>query len=294
MSLQDLFPDPSDFVPPSPTFTFPPLPPTPPDNEETETFTESTGKTEIEVVTHQKSAAAYIHVPQPEPIQSKSRHSPYNKPKPRLENENVRKNKLKCEKKKTKANHNQLPLPTVQMMQQGSSEREIMDSIALAKNKMEKKEERHTRTLSRKGKRRKEKKENSRPATAEPIRKKEKEFCEKCFEKKLRRKIAKEMAQERDLLRAAEEQIVFDPEEPFVDRQIEEAEVLRRYIDTEKVYDDTISMKSYCVCSLHAEDFGQQASGAISPLQLSQQKLEQVRDAVLVVRNWKQSKEIDK
>ena len=30
MDLEDLFPDPADFVPPSPTFTFPPLPPTPP------------------------------------------------------------------------------------------------------------------------------------------------------------------------------------------------------------------------------------------------------------------------
>ena len=65
---------------------------------------------------------------------------------------------------------------------------------------------------------------------------------------------------------------------------MQEAEVLRRYIDTEKVYDDTISIKSYCACSLHAED-------RETPFKLSQQKLEQVRDAVLVVRNWKHSKE---
>ena len=33
ISLADLFPDPADFVPASPTFTFPPLPPSPPDAE---------------------------------------------------------------------------------------------------------------------------------------------------------------------------------------------------------------------------------------------------------------------
>ena len=37
ISLNDLFPDPSDFVPPSPTFTFPPLPPTPPEQEKLST-----------------------------------------------------------------------------------------------------------------------------------------------------------------------------------------------------------------------------------------------------------------
>ena len=54
ISIEDLFPDPNDFVPPSPTFTFPPLPPTPPGTEETETVTESTGKTEIEVSQHKQ------------------------------------------------------------------------------------------------------------------------------------------------------------------------------------------------------------------------------------------------
>ena len=44
ISLTDLFPDPADFVPPSPTFTFPPLPPSPPDGEDPETVTESTGR----------------------------------------------------------------------------------------------------------------------------------------------------------------------------------------------------------------------------------------------------------
>ena len=98
---------------------------------------------------------------------------------------------------------------------------------------------------------------------------------------------------------------MFDPEEPFMDRHIEEAEVLRRYIDTE--YMDTLSMRSYCACSMHAEDVRHAASchvsphrghvsphpGHVTPVKLSQQKLEQVRDAVLVVRNWKHSKHVE-
>ena len=90
-----------------------------------------------------------------------------------------------------------------------------------------------------------------------------------------------------------------------MDRHIEEAEVLRRYIDTE--YMDTLSMRSYCACSMHAEDARQATSchvsphrgyvsphpGHVTPVKLSQQKLEQVRDAVLVVRNWKHSKHVE-
>ena len=37
-----LFPDPSEFFPQSPDFSFPPLPPTPPEMDETETITSST------------------------------------------------------------------------------------------------------------------------------------------------------------------------------------------------------------------------------------------------------------
>ena len=287
ISLNDLFPDPADFVPPSPTFTFPPLPPTPPDNEETETVTESTGKTEIEVTQYK-----------PDLIQFNEKKQKHHAPvfqqehvKKSSDNELRQKPKTKLEKKKPKVYQHQLPVPTVQIMQQGSSEREIMDSIALAKTKLEKKEEKHpSRSSSRKNKRRKDRRDHSlpRPATAEPVsvtHRVEKEFCEKCYEKKMRRRMEKE--RDRELMMRSEEQIVYDPEEPFVDRHIEEAEVLRRYIDTEKVYDDTISIKSYCACSLHMEDPGSR----VSPFKLSQQKLEQVRDAVLVVRNWKHSKE---
>ena len=78
---------------------------------------------------------------------------------------------------------------------------------------------------------------------------------------------------------------------------VEEAEVLRRYIEPEKVYDDTISIKSYCACSVHAEEHVSPyhvTRDSVSPLRLSQHKLEQVRDAVLVVRNWKHSKDAEK
>ena len=47
----NLFPDPADFLPLSPDFSFPPLPPTPPELDETETITSSTIlKTAIEVL----------------------------------------------------------------------------------------------------------------------------------------------------------------------------------------------------------------------------------------------------
>ena len=299
ISLEGLFPDPNDFVPPSPTFTFPPLPPTPPDNEpETETVTESTGRTEIEVSQYKPDLIQFT-----QKKQHKSEKVFQETKKHQSQNEYKAKSKQKGEKKKSRTqqstSQNQLPVPTVQIMQQGSSEREIMDSIALTKNKLERKEEKHSsRSSSRKSKRKRERKENMRPSTAEPetIRR-EKEFCEKCYEKKMRRRMEKE--RERELAMRSEEQIVYDPEEPFVDRQIEEAEVLRRYIETEKVYDDTISIKSYCACSLHAEEHVSpfhvtRDTGHVSPFKLSQQKLEQVRDAVLVVRNWKHSKEAEK
>ena len=296
ISLRDLFPDPNDFVPPSPTFTFPPLPPTPPDNEaETETLTESTGRTEIEVSQYKPDLIQFTQKKHKSEkvFQDTKKHS---------QNECKTKSKQKAEKKKSKlsTSQHQLPVPTVQIMQQGSSEREIMDSIALTKNKLERKEEKHSsRSSSRKSKRKRERKENMRPATAEPAEtiRREKEFCEKCYEKKMRRRMEKQERERELVMRQEEEQIVYDPEEPFVDRHIEEAEVLRRYIEPEKVYDDTISMKSYCACSVHAEEHVSPyhvTRDSVSPLRLSQQKLEQVRDAVLVVRNWKHSKEAEK
>ena len=278
-------------MPPSPTFTFPPLPPTPPDNEitETETVTESTGRTEIEVTQFKPDLIQFCEKKNSTDIKvfQDVRKNLYSEP---LETQKSKQNSSRSEKKKNKVFQHQLALPTVQITAQGSSEREIMDSIALTKNKLDKKEVKHTSRSSKKNKRRKEKKENKRPATAEPVssltrREKSKEFCARCHEKKMRRRMERE--REREIMMRSEEQIVYDPEEPFVDRHIEEAEVLRRYIDPDKVYDDTISIKSYCVCSLHAED-------RVSPFKLSQQKLEQVRDAVLVVRNWKHSKEVEK
>ena len=105
------------------------------------------------------------------------------------------------------------------------------------------------------------------------------EFCGKCHEKKRKRKI------ERAQMRAAEEQLQNEQEDEFIDREIEEKEVLRRYIVSEKLYDDTI--KSCVGCSLHPEE-------RESPHKISKVKLEQVRDAVLVVRNWKHSHSEDK
>ena len=134
------------------------------------------------------------------------------------------KKKPKLSSEAPEVEQQQLPVPAVQIIQQASSEREILDSIALTKTKLGKKEEKQSRSAGRKGKRRKEKKEKSRAAAAAAAGRagqSEKEFCEKCYEKKLRRKLEREREKEREreMLRAEEQQIVFDPEEPFVDRE---------------------------------------------------------------------------
>ena len=128
-SLTGLFPDAGEFPPsspPSPTFTFPPLPPSPP--EETETVTESTGRTEIEVTVVRAPAAAV-------PLEEL-----YAKPD-------------KSHKQAAGAGQQggagagrraQLPLPPV--TQQPSSEREILDSIALTKTKRERREGRERKS----------------------------------------------------------------------------------------------------------------------------------------------------
>ena len=64
------FPDPADFQPHSPDFSFPPLPPTPPEMDETETITSSTIlKTAIEVLPakldEKKKANVKKEVPKP-------------------------------------------------------------------------------------------------------------------------------------------------------------------------------------------------------------------------------------
>lgn len=400
IDLQDLFPDPDEFCPSSPTFTFPPLPETPPENDDTETITSSTGtllKTEIEVLQqketslkqekkhkaeikqkevksnkehgkhkgdvtkrrhisneetkidhlnidstlnrqsgnkntreihssngrirerqhnnekirerhqsngkinerHHKSERSSQTIDRNEEMRDghfgeKLRERHYSNENMRCRHQSNEKTKDKHyggektsekhnsnEKKKLKNLKHQLKVPEVQITQQISSEREIVDSICLAKNKLEKKDEKHTKTLSRKGKKRKEKKDSAiKIQTADHQREVEKEFCGKCHEKKMKRK------REREQMRA-EEQLAYEQEEEFIDREIEEKEVLRRYIVSEKLYDDTISIKSYGGCSLHAEE-------RESPHKLSKVKLEKVRDAVLVVRNWKHSDAEDK
>ena len=187
------------------------------------------------------------------------------------------------EKKKLKNPNHQLKVPQAQIKQQISSEREIVDSIALTKDKLEKKDEKHVKSMPRKSKKRKEKKEsahkipvcqNDSELFVDDYREVEKEFCEKCYQKKRKRK--KERAEKK-----SEEHFANDPDDTFINRHIEDKEVLRRYIDTDKLYETTISNKSSCcVCSIQTDENE-------SPKKLSQVKLEQVRDAVLVVRNWK-------
>lgn len=271
VDLQDLFPDPEEFCPPSPTFTFPPLPETPPEVDETETITSSTGtllKTEIEVLQVKE-------VP-PKPEKKHKVEVKQKETKPIKEPEKKREKHSSNEKKKLKNLNQQLKVPQVQITQQISSEREIVDSISLTKNKLEKKDEKYVKTLPRKGKKRKDKKESvSKVQHTDQYGEVDKEFCGKCYQKKSRRK--RERAQMK-----ADAHFENDPDDGFIDRQIEEKEVLRRYIVSEKLYDDTLSIKSYGGCSLHADE-------KESPHKLSKVKLEQVRDAVLVVRNWKHS-----
>jgi len=281
IDLQDLFPDPEEFCPPSPTFTFPPLPETPPEIDETETITSSTGtllKTEIEVLQVKEVP------PKPEKkhkIEVKQKEIKQKEIKPVKEPEKKRDKHSSNEKKKLKNLNQQLKVPQVQITQQISSEREIVDSICLTKSKLEKKDEKYVKTLPRKGKKRKEKKESmSKVQNMDQYGEADKDFCGKCYQKKSKRK--KERAQMR-----AEEHLANDQDDGFIDRQIEEKEVLRRYIVSEKLYDDTISIKSYGGCSIHGEE-------RESPHKLSKVKLEQVRDAVLVVRNWKHSTAEDK
>ena len=127
------------------------------EKEETETVTESTGKTEIEVAKYNADLIQFSEKKhKPEKVSTESK---------RIPDSDFKKGKSRNDKKKSKAsNMHQLPLPTnSQIMQQGSSEREIMDSIALTKTKFEKKEEKHPiKPASRKSKRRKEKREHSR------------------------------------------------------------------------------------------------------------------------------------
>lgn len=279
INLFELFPDPAEFIPPSPTFTFPPLPPSPPEIDETETITSSTKLTEIEVFKVKEEIK--------EPERRQKIEKTQKEAKPIKEHEKKKEKHSNKEKKKHKNLNQHLKVPQIQITQQVSSEREIVDSISLTKNKLERKDDKHCKNIPRKGKKRKEKRESLKRTPcfendSEPFmdeyRYPKKEFCEKCYEKKSKRKREKDQKKH-------EEHLTNEPDDAFLNRHIEEKEVLRRYIDTDKVYEDTLSNKSsYCGCSLHAEENENE-----SPQKLSKVKLEQVRDAVLVARNWKHS-----
>ena len=243
--------------------------------DETETITSSTGtllKTEIEVLQVKEAL-----------VKPEKKHKMEMKQKEIKSVKEPEKKKDKHssnEKKKLKHINHQLKVPQVQITQQISSEREIVDSISLTKSKLERKDEKHLKTMPRKSKKRKDKKESVCKVQdikkySEQIDQYERKFYGKCYQKKSRRK--RERAQIK-----SDENLTNDTDDAFIDRQIEEKEVLRRYIVSEKLYEDTLSIKSVGGCSLHYEE-------KKSPHKLSKVKLEQVRDAVLVVRNWKHS-----
>ena len=196
------FPDPAEFLPQSPDFSFPPLPPTPPEMDETETITSSTIlKTAIEVL--------------PEKIEENKREKEKREAKLRMEEKakleklEVKKDKLdkratdkkekpsilvdkrnkhaNIEKKRhKKENFNHLKVPQVQL--QVSSEREIVDSIVVIKNKAEKKEEK----LNRKSKRKKERKEHG--VDHQHIL-----DCNDCQEERVRKRREREMIRSDDI-----------------------------------------------------------------------------------------------
>ena len=210
----NLFPDPSDFPPSSPTFSFPPLPPSP-DLDETETITSSTIiKTAIEVLPtnletkkkepksalknkdqEQKKEKSILKEPRKEEITEKKKIK--NDFEPKIKSEKKDKYQVLAEKKVKPTNsekkrpkkepHQQLKVPQVQL--QVSSEREIVDSIVVIKNKQEKKEEK----LARKSKRRKEKKEAGGGGGGC-----QEQQCRGCQEEKIRRR------RERELVRSDE------------------------------------------------------------------------------------------
>ena len=175
----NLFPDPADFLPLSPDFSFPPLPPTPPELDETETITSSTIlKTAIEVLpakleekkkdAEKKEKEKKLKENKVQDVEERNKGG-FEK----SENKKVKSDKQKPEKKEKtsilvdrknkhqniekkrhkKESFHHLKVPQVQL--QVSSEREILDSIMVIRNKAEKKEEK----LARRSKRKKEKRE---------------------------------------------------------------------------------------------------------------------------------------
>ena len=204
------FPDPAEFQPQSPDFTFPPLPPTPPELDETETITSSTIlKTAIEVLpakleekkklnTKKEVAKLKKEVKQEsEPIQKVEKNESKNeksgqvkydkKEKPSILVDKKSKHSNMEKKRQKKETFHHLKVPQVQL--QVSSEREIVDSIVVIKNKAEKKEEK----LARKSKRRKEKRDPDIEQQQHLMN------CNECQEDKIRKRREREMIRSDDI-----------------------------------------------------------------------------------------------
>ena len=208
----NLFPDTDDFLPQSPDFPFPPLPPTPPELDETETLTSSTVlKTAIEVLPadlKEKGKKAKI-------INGILKDSQFKECEGNIEQESQKGNhkRKKVERQKNdksektafmvdknakhssviknrhkKESFHHLKVPQVQL--QVSSEREIVDSIVVIKNKAEKKEEK----LARKSKRKKEKKDEALEQNNQHLLN-----CNNCQEERVRKKREREMTRSDDI-----------------------------------------------------------------------------------------------
>ena len=106
-------------------------------------MTESTGRTEIEVV--QLSRKMKL---EPKKVFQDTKQSVITAETSEARKE---KKKPKLSSEAPEVEKQQLPVPAVQIIQQASSEREILDSIALTKTKLGKKEEKQSRSAGRKG-----------------------------------------------------------------------------------------------------------------------------------------------
>ena len=210
----NLFPDPAEFLPQSPDFSFPPLPPTPPELDETETITSSTIlKTAIEVLpakleekkkeAEKKEKEKKIKETKVQDIEDKNKvgceksdNKKLKSDKQKLEKKEKlsilvdRKNKHQNVEKKRhkKESFHHLKVPQVQL--QVSSEREIVDSIMVIRNKAEKKEEK----LARRSKRKKEKRDQDFDNSHQHLMN-----CNECQEDKIKKKRERGMIRSDDI-----------------------------------------------------------------------------------------------
>ena len=207
--MTDLFPDPSEFGPGSPDFMFPPLPPTPPELDETETITSSTIlKTAIEVLPKQleekkktsskKDNNSEVQKENPSVSKKSSKNSEDPKKTAKADKQkSEKKSSILIDNRKSKSSNREgkrhkkedfshLKVPQVQL--QVSSEREIVDSIVVIKNKAERKEE---KLASRKSKRKKEKKDQDDQQHLIN--------CKECQEERIRKRREREMIRSDDI-----------------------------------------------------------------------------------------------